>query len=425
MGNCLVSQRSHPSPSTAPTASSAILTPTPGTSSGSSNSAPFSAMSSSDGLSTLSAVAEDTTCVDGEILDARDLMVYSFEDLKTATRNFKPDMVLGEGGFGTVFKGWVDARTLLPSKFGSGMIVAIKKLRSESIQGFEEWESEVRFLGRLSHPNLVKLLGYCSEDEELLLVYEFMQKGSLENHLFRRFAIEPLSWDIRIKIAIGAARGLAFLHSSEKEVIYRDFKASNILLDGNFNAKISDFGLAHLGPSAGNSHVTTRIMGTCGYVAPEYISTGRLYVKSDVYGFGVVLLELLTGLRAFDRRRSSDRHNLVDWTKPLLHNKRKLKSIMDQRIEGQYSWKAAMKTAQLTLQCLEHQPRKRPPMKEVVGILEQIEAMKEKPKESKTTFSTAHSHGHHQPMHPGSPLHPPHHGPAMRGAKPPNLSLVS
>ncbi|CAL5364014.1 unnamed protein product [Camellia sinensis] len=174
-------------------------------------------------------------------------------------------------------------------------------------------------------------------------------------------AVDPLSWDIRLKIAIGAARGLACLHTSDKKVIYRDFKASNILLDGNYNAKISDFGLAKLGPSGGESHVTTRVMGTYGYAAPEYVATGHLYVKSDVYGFGVVLLEMLTGLRALDSKCPSGQHNLIDWTKPFLSNKRKLKSIMDVRIEGQYSSKATLIAAQLTIQCLESEPRKCPP----------------------------------------------------------------
>ncbi|KAJ9557711.1 hypothetical protein OSB04_012325 [Centaurea solstitialis] len=317
----------------------------------------------------------------GEVLPAADLKVYTYSDLKVATRNFKSDMVLGVGGFGTVYKGWVDEKTMLPSKQGTGFMVAIKKLNHESVQGFQEWQSEVNFLGRLSHPNVVKLLGYCRDERDLLLVYEFLQKGSLENHLFRRSSsVQPLSWDLRMKIAIGAARGLAFLHSSDDNVIYRDLKASNILLDGNYNAKISDFGLAKLGPSGGMSHVTTRVMGTYGYAAPEYIATGHLYVKSDVYGFGVVLLEMMTGLRALDTKRPGPQHNLVEWSKPLLPNRKKVKTIMDARIEGQYTSKAAMLFAQLVLHCLESEPRKRPSMKEVVEVLEQINAMKVKSK---------------------------------------------
>ncbi|XP_014520658.1 probable serine/threonine-protein kinase PIX13 [Vigna radiata var. radiata] len=314
-------------------------------------------------------------------VETRNLKQFNFAELKAATKGFRSDTLLGEGGFGKVYKGWLHEETLTPAKAGSGMVVAVKKLNSESVQGFREWQSEINFLGRVSHQNLVKLLGYCCDDVEFLLVYEFMPKGSLENHLFRRNTnTEPLSWDTRLKIAIGAARGLAFLHTSEKQIIYRDFKASNILLDEDYNAKISDFGLAKLGPSGGVSHVTTRIMGTYGYAAPEYIATGHLYVKSDVYGFGVVLLEILTGLRALDRNRRLEQQNLIEWAKPSLSDKRKLKSIMDERIEGQYSTKAAMKAAHLTLKCLQRDHRKRPPMKDVLETLERIELIKDRRK---------------------------------------------
>ncbi|KAF5791140.1 putative transferase, protein kinase RLK-Pelle-RLCK-VIIa-2 family [Helianthus annuus] len=378
MGNCI------PSASASETTQSTISvnrstntkpSSTTGTSIGTSNGVGISGTSTSTGYSRFSEAASPA----GEVLPAADLKVYTYSDLKACTRSFKSDMVLGVGGFGTVYKGWVDEKTLLPSKNGTGFMVAIKKLNHESVQGFQEWQSEVNFLGRLSHPNVVKLLGYCREDRDLLLVYEFMQKGSLENHLFRRgSAVQPLSWNLRLKIAIGAARGLAFLHSSDDNVIYRDIKASNILLDGNYNAKISDFGLAKLGPSGGVSHVTTRVMGTHGYAAPEYIATGHLYVKSDVYGFGVVLLELMTGLRALDTKRPGPQTNLVEWAKPLLPNRKKLKTIMDARIEGQYSSKGAIMLAQVILHCLEQEPRKRPAMKEVADILEQIYAIKVK-----------------------------------------------
>nr|POE46705.1 isoform 2 of probable serine/threonine-protein kinase pix13 [Quercus suber] len=375
-----------------PVISSDKITQFPGTSS-SNDKSQFS-----EGANMLSM---DESYPDGKILETPNLKEFTSTDLKTATKNFKSDFVLGEGGFGKVFRGWVDEKTLAPSKAGIGMTVAIKKLNSESMQGFQEWQSEVNFLGRLSHPNLVRLLGYCWEDKQLLLVYEFMSKGSLENHLFRRNPnIELLSWDIRLKILIGAARGLAFLHTSEKKVIYKDFKALNILLDGNYKAKISDFGLAKLGPSGGDSHVTAKVMGTYGYAAPEYIATGDLYVKSDVYGFGVVLLEMLTGLLALDTKRPSGQQNLVEWLKPSLSSKRKLKSIMDIRMEGQYSTKATLQAGQLTLKCLESDPKSRPAMKEVVEELEGLEAMKEKPKDCKTkcTHSTPHHHSQH-PIH--------------------------
>ncbi|EHA8590643.1 putative serine/threonine-protein kinase PIX13 [Cocos nucifera] len=287
--------------------------------------------------------------------------------------------------------------------------------------------SEVNFLGRLSHPNLVKLLGYCWEDTELLLVYEFMAKGSLENHLFRRgAAFEPLSWSLRLKIAIGAARGLAFLHTSEKQVIYRDFKASNILLDSNYNAKLSDFGLAKHGPTGGDSHVTTRVMGTYGYAAPEYVATGHLYVKSDVYGFGVVLLEMLSGQRALDTNRPSGQHNLVDWARPYLADRRKLSRLMDQRLEGQYPSKGALQAAQLTLRCLAGDPKSRPSMKEVVETLEQIEAMKGRSRmpndASRKSASCNYGQLLPQPRSPlqtrrdgvGSGMRPEHHPPRVQ-----------
>ncbi|GAA0156226.1 hypothetical protein LIER_13766 [Lithospermum erythrorhizon] len=414
MGNCLGSQvqvddESHNNPTSIfvnPTTSSLLFTP--GTSNGhNSNGVGMSISGSSADQSQVSNTASGVAILNGEILPTPNLKKYSYAELKSATRGFKPDSILGDGGFGTVYRGWVDERTLAPSKLVSGMMVAIKKLNKESFQGFQEWQSEVNFLGRLSHPNLVRLLGYCWDDKELLLVYEFVPKGSLDNHLFRRNVdIEPLSWDVRLKIAIGAARGLAFLHSSEKTIIYRDFKASNILLDGNYNAKISDFGLAKLGPSGVESHVSTRVLGSYGYAAPEYVATGHLYVKSDVYGFGVVLLEILAGLRVIDMSRASGQQNLLEWKKAQLSNKRKLKSIMDARLEGQYSSEGAHFAALLTLRCLESQPKNRPSMREVVAVLEQIRAIKEKPRQSQrgSPYSSSNRDGrsvssHHQPSH--------------------------
>ncbi|KAL2576854.1 hypothetical protein AAZV13_16G097200 [Glycine max] len=356
---------------------------------------------------------------DGLIPKWPNLKVFDFEELKSATNNFRHDTLLGQGGFCRVYKGWLDEDTLAPTKAGYGMVVAIKRLNPESTQGFVQWQTELN-MRRLSHPNLVNLLGYCWDDDEHLLVYEFMPKGSLDNYLFKRNRnLELLSWNTRLKIAIGAARGLAFLHASENNVIHRDFKSSNILLDGNYNPKISDFGLAKLGssegqshnynpktsdfglaklgtsegqshnynpkisdfgleklgPSEGQSYVTTMVSGTFGYVSPEYCLTGALYVKSDVSGFGVVLLEILTGMRTFDAKRPTGQRNLVEWTEPLLSSKKKLKTIMDTEIKGQYSLEAAWQAAQLTLKCLKFVPQERPSMKDVVETLEAIEAI--------------------------------------------------
>ncbi|XP_065857057.1 uncharacterized protein [Euphorbia lathyris] len=297
---------------------------------------------------------------------------FSFADLKIATKNFRPDDLLGEGGSGKFYKGWIDENTFAPFETSIGIPVAIKILNSESLQMVTKWRSEVIFLGTLSHPNLVKLLGYCLEDRKLLLVYEFMQRGSLENNLFTD---NSLSWDMRIKIAIGAARGLDFLHR-EKKIIHRFIKPSHILLDGNYNAKISNFRLAIPGPSDGDSYVTTMFFGTYGYAAPEYVATGHLYVKSDVYSFGVVLLQLITGLRLLDRKRPRGQQNLVDWLKPILPLKRMLRTIIDVRIEGQYSSEAMLLAVELCLKCLESETKSRPSMKEAVDTLQQIEVMR-------------------------------------------------
>ncbi|CAA3017982.1 probable serine/threonine-protein kinase PIX13 isoform X2 [Olea europaea var. sylvestris] len=327
------------------------------------------------------------------------LKLYTFAELKRATRNFRPDTLLGEGGFGRVFKGWVDNNTYSPSRVGVGIPVAVKKSNPDSAQGLKEWQAEVKFLGKFSHPNLVKLLGYCWEERQFLLVYEYVQKGSLESHLFRRGIGEPIPWDTRIKIAIGAARGLAFLHTKEKSVIYRDFKASNILLDGEFNAKLSDFGLAKLGPIDGNSHVTTKVVGTYGYAAPEYMATGHLYVKSDVYGFGVVLLEIITGLRILDPNRPNGQTNLVDWARPLLPNKKKLRRLMDPRLENQYPSKGAFRTAKLIIKCLEPHLKLRPDMEQVLETLEQISTIQMTPKDLKAQTSQEQRHGDGRSLH--------------------------
>ncbi|KAL0454030.1 UNVERIFIED_CONTAM: putative serine/threonine-protein kinase PIX13 [Sesamum latifolium] len=405
MGSCLSSCASVDQTSTTQLSSVAISETTTSVSVSTSVSAnTFSAGTTSSGSSDVLVMSGS-----GQMLAHPNLRVFSFSELKAATRNFRSDTVLGEGGFGKVYKGrLLDFKNGAGAVAGAGSLIAVKKLNSESMQGFEEWQSEVNFLGRLSHPNLVKLLGYCWEDKELLLVYEFMQKGSLENHLFGRgSAVQPLPWDVRVKILIGAARGLAFLHASDRKVIYRDFKASNILLDGSYHAKISDFGLAKMGPTASKSHVTTQVMGTNGYAAPEYVATGHLYVKSDVYGFGVVLVEMLTGLRALDPNRPSGQHNLVEWIKPHLPDRRKLKNVMDSRLEGRYPSRSALQIAQLALNCLENEPKNRPSMQEIVETLEKIDSHNERPREPRihSSYQGADRHGQ-QHLHYRSPLHP-------------------
>ncbi|KAE8126002.1 hypothetical protein FH972_020760 [Carpinus fangiana] len=304
--------------------------------------------------------------------------IFTYEETRLATKCFRPDLILGEGGFGIVYKGVIDENVRPGYKTTQ---VAIKELNREGFQGDREWLTEVNYLGQLRHSNLVKLIGYCCEDEHRLLVYEYMASGSLERHLFRRVG-STLTWSKRMKIALDTAKGLAFLHGAERSVIYRDFKTSNILLDADFNAKLSDFGLAKDGPMGDQTHVSTRVMGTYGYAAPEYVMTGHLTARSDVYGFGVVLLELLIGRRALDKSRPSREHNLVEWARPLLNHNKKLLRILDPRLEGQYSDKAAMKVAHLAYQCLSQNPKGRPVMSQVVDILENFQSKAENQEEA-------------------------------------------
>lgn len=311
-----------------------------------------------------------------ELKIASQLRKFNFNELKSATRNFRPESLLGEGGFGCVFKGWINENGTAPVKPGTGLTVAVKTLNHDGLQGHKEWLAEVNFLGDLLHPNLVKLIGYCIEDDQRLLVYEFMPRGSLENHLFRRSL--PLPWAMRMKIALGAAKGLAFLHEeAERPVIYRDFKTSNILLDADYNAKLSDFGLAKDGPEGDKTHVSTRVMGTYGYAAPEYVMTGHLTSKSDVYSFGVVLLEMITGRRSMDKNRPNGEHNLVEWARPYLGERRKFYKLIDPRLEGRFSMRGAHKAVQLATNCLSRDPKARPLMSEIYEALKPLPNLKD------------------------------------------------
>ncbi|XP_019446459.1 PREDICTED: probable serine/threonine-protein kinase PBL8 isoform X1 [Lupinus angustifolius] len=335
------------------------------------NSSSTKPKTSASSLGYESSSVSTTTATSMNIKDLREnagysnVDIFTYEELRLATKHFRPDFILGEGGFGVVYKGVVDDS--VRSGYNS-IQVAIKELNLEGFQGDREWLTEVNYLGQFSHPNLVKLIGYCCEDDHRLLVYEYMANGSLEKHLFRRVG-STLTWSKRMKIALHAAKGLAFLHGAERPIIYRDFKTSNILLDVDFNAKLSDFGLAKDGPMGDQTHVSTRVMGTYGYAAPEYVMTGHLTARSDVYGFGVVLLEMLIGRRALDKSRPSREHNLVEWARPLLNNK-KVVGILDPKIDGQYSSKTAIRVAHLAYQCLSQNPKGRPLMSQVVEFLE-------------------------------------------------------
>ncbi|CAF2102746.1 hypothetical protein BRARA_E03217 [Brassica rapa] len=198
------------------------------------------------------------------VIHSQHLKSFTLDELNNATGNVCPESLIGEGGFGFVYKCCINGGPRID------LAVAVKMLKTEGFQSHKEWQREVNYLGRLHHPNLVKLIGYSLEDENCLLIYEYMPNGIFENHLFERGS-NVLSWLLRMKIAIGAARGLCFSHDAKNQVIYRDFKASNILLDSGFNAKLSDFGLTREGPKDDRSHVTTAVIGIQGYTAPEYL----------------------------------------------------------------------------------------------------------------------------------------------------------
>ncbi|EOA35272.1 hypothetical protein CARUB_v10020438mg [Capsella rubella] len=289
--------------------------------------------------------------------------IFKFKELIAATENFSMDCMIGEGGFGRVYKGFLSS---------VNQVVAVKRLDRNGLQGTREFFAEVMVLSLAQHPNLVNLIGYCVEDEQRVLVYEYMPNGSLEDHLFDLPVGAPsLDWFTRMRIVHGAAKGLEYLHDyADPPVIYRDLKASNILLQSDFNSKLSDFGLARLGPTEGKDHVSTRVMGTYGYCAPEYAMTGQLTAKSDVYSFGVVLLEIISGRRTIDGDRPTEEQNLISWAEPLLRDRRMFTKIVDPNLEGNYPIKGLHQALAIAAMCLQEEAETRPLMGDVVTALE-------------------------------------------------------
>lgn len=297
---------------------------------------------------------------------------FTYAQLVSATDNFKAEYFLGEGGFGKVYKGKLE---------DSDQIVAIKQLDPDGLQGIREFVVEVLTLSMADHPNLVKLIGYCAEGVQRLLVYEYMSLGSLEDHLHdHRAHRKRLDWNTRMKIAAGAARGLEYLHDKmNPPVIYRDLKGSNILLGEDFHAKLSDFGLAKVGPLGDKTHVSTRVMGTYGYCAPDYAMTGQLTFKSDIYSFGVVLLELITGRKAIDNMRSAAEQNLVAWARPLFKDRRKFAHMADPVLEGEYPVRGLYQALAIAAMCVQEQPNMRPLIADVVTALNYLASQKYDP----------------------------------------------
>ncbi|KAG8065537.1 hypothetical protein GUJ93_ZPchr0004g39332 [Zizania palustris] len=294
---------------------------------------------------------------------------FALRELRGATGNFTPLFMVGQGGFGCVYRGVLR----VPGGPPHGTPVAVKRLNPNSRQGHKEWLAEVQLLGVVEHPNLVKLVGYCASQTERgpqrLLVYEFMPNKTLDDHLFDR-SHPVLPWDTRLQIALGSAEGLFYLHEGlEFQIIYRDFKAENVLLDEEFRPKLSDFGLAREGPAEGQTHVSTAVMGTYGYAAPDYVRTGHLTTKSDVWSFGVVLYEILTGRRAIEKSRPKDEQKLVEWVRRHPAESAQFGRIMDWRLHGRYSMRAAREVAVLAAGCLAKRAKDRPAMAEVVQRL--------------------------------------------------------
>uniref|UniRef100_A0A1D1YGG7 Receptor-like serine/threonine-protein kinase ALE2 n=1 Tax=Anthurium amnicola TaxID=1678845 RepID=A0A1D1YGG7_9ARAE len=289
---------------------------------------------------------------------------FSVGEMERATNKFDDSSIIGEGGFGRVYKGSLE----------DGTRVAVKVLKRDDQQGSREFLAEIEMLSRLHHRNLVKLIGICTEEYLRCLVYELIPNGSVESHLHGvDKETTPLDWGARMKIALGSARALAYLHEdSSPRVIHRDFKSSNILLEYDFTPKVSDFGLARTALDEGNGHISTRVMGTFGYVAPEYALTGHLLVKSDVYSYGVVLLELLTGRKPVDMSQPPGQENLVAWAHPLLTSKEDLESIIDPALSSNFPFDSVAKVAAIASMCVQPEVSHRPFMGEVVQALKLV-----------------------------------------------------
>ena len=283
-------------------------------------------------------------------------------DILSATENFSKTYIIGDGGFGTVY------RASLPE----GRTIAVKRLNGGRLHGDREFLAEMETIGKVKHENLVPLLGYCVFDDERFLIYEYMENGSLDVWLRNRAdAVEALDWPTRFKICLGSARGLAFLHHGfVPHIIHRDIKSSNILLDSKFEPRVSDFGLARI-ISACESHVSTVLAGTFGYIPPEYGQTMVATTKGDVYSFGVVILELVTG-RAPTGQADVEGGNLVGWVKWMVANGRE-DEVLDPYLSAMTMWKDEMLHVLSTARwCTLDDPWRRPTMVEVVKLLMEI-----------------------------------------------------
>ncbi|XP_028080578.1 PTI1-like tyrosine-protein kinase At3g15890 [Camellia sinensis] len=285
--------------------------------------------------------------------------IFSLKELHSATNNFNYDNKLGEGGFGSVYWG----------QLWDGSQIAVKRLKVWSNKADLEFAVEVEILARVRHKNLLSLRGYCAEGQERLIVYDYMPNLSLLSHLHGQHSAECLlNWNRRMNIAIGSAEGIAYLHHhATPHIIHRDIKASNVLLDSDFQAQVADFGFAKLIPD-GATHVTTRVKGTLGYLAPEYAMLGKASESCDVYSFGILLLELASGKKPLEKLSTTIKRTITDWALPLACE-RKFSELADPRLNGKYMEEEMKIVVFVALICAQSRPEKRPTMLEVVELL--------------------------------------------------------
>ncbi|XP_022959758.1 probable receptor-like protein kinase At1g80640 isoform X2 [Cucurbita moschata] len=283
--------------------------------------------------------------------------MIDYKLLEAATDNFSKSNVLDEGSTGHVYK----------ARFDDKMLAAVKRIEYGGLDAEREFENEVNWLCKIRHQNVIKLLGHCIRDETRFLVYEMMQNGSLESQLHGPSHGSALTWHLRMKIAVDIARGLEYLHEHRSPpVVHRDLKSSNILLDSDFNAKLSDFGLT---VNLGAQNKNIKLSGTLGYVAPEYLLDGKLTDKSDVYAFGVVLLELLTGKKPVEKMGPTQSQSLVSWAIPQLSDRSKLPKVVDPVIRDTMDLKHLYQVAAVAVLCVQSEPSYRPLVTDVLHSL--------------------------------------------------------
>uniref|UniRef100_A0A0D9VIR9 Protein kinase domain-containing protein n=1 Tax=Leersia perrieri TaxID=77586 RepID=A0A0D9VIR9_9ORYZ len=318
-----------------------------------------------------------------ELLSLRNVQLFSYREIRSATNKFNQGNKLGQGGFGTVYKG----------TFEDGTAFAAKVLSAESEQGIKEFLTEIESITEAKHANLVRLLGCCVQRRHRILIYEYVDNNSLDHALQGSAArVIDLNWSTRSNICMGVAKGLSYLHEElEPNIVHRDIKASNVLLDRNYTAKIGDFGIAKLFPD-NVTHVSTRVIGTTGYMAPEYVVHGQLTKKADVYSFGVLVLEIVSGRRISQTIRSDMFLVRQAW---VLHEHDNLLDMVDANLKGEYPEEEAMRLINVALACTQATPCSRPTMRQVVKQLSRAPVLMRLP-----SGFVSHGHTHEAAAHP-------------------------